>query len=112
MPPGYLLGLTEFLALIKRRSEIPRVPPYLSSVAAMNDTKDMTRQGATRVDNSIPLIHGINDVARTTGLSTRTIRRAIETGALRAVHPTPGRLMVLHEDLVNWLRAKPYTPPS
>ena len=56
------------------------------------------------------LSYSIADVATATGLSARTIERAIANGNLPSVRPSPGRRVVLAEDLHAWLRRDTTTP--
>lgn len=67
----------------------------------------------SRMDNTPPqrpaadrsmILLGIADVAHTTGLSQRTIRRHIESGALPA-RRAGGRVLIRDTDLAGWFES-------
>jgi hypothetical protein len=58
-----------------------------------------------------PLAVTIPDAATLSGVSPRTIRRAIHSGRLVASYPT-SRPIILVEELRRWLEAAPTEPPN
>ena len=50
------------------------------------------------------LAHSLTEAAQITSISTDTLSRAIERGDLKASRPTPGRVVILRDDLIAWIR--------
>lgn len=57
------------------------------------------------------LAYTYDDAARAVGVSVKVIRRAVRAGHLAPVYPT-SRPVILADDLADWLRSRPASPPG